>query len=239
MSESNLQMIGGEPVVTVGLISGVESASFSLKSEFVMGEGGRLAAGSYHARVGEDGSIEITGAADDRPMSLAEFRLTPLDPATSFVIRDVIIGINFHWRRNEDQEFRGSLMIKLDEERRLILINEISVEDYLSSVISSEMSESAHPELLKAHSVISRSWLLAQLTPFKEPRNTVPESDDNKLVRWYDREDHRDFDVCADDHCQRYQGITRQTSLSAKTAVGKTSGHVLVYHDRLCDARYS
>src|SRR5262245_61831609 len=149
-------MIAGEPVVSVGLISGVESASFSLKSEFVTGEGVRLNAGSYHARAGEGGRIEITGDADERVMSLAEFRLTPLDPATSFVICDVVIGISFHWRRNEDQEFRGSLGIKLDTERRLILINEISVEDYLSSVISSEMSESAHPELLKAHSVISR-----------------------------------------------------------------------------------
>jgi stage II sporulation protein D len=239
MSESKLQMIVGEPIVTVGLISGVESASFSLKSDFVTGEGVRLNAGSYHARAGEGGSIEITGDADERPMSLAEFRLTPLDPATSFIIRDVVIGISFHWRRNEDQEFRGALRIKLDTERRLILINEISVEDYLSSVISSEMSESAHPELLKAHSVISRSWLLAQLKPFKELRTRVPASDSKKLVRWYGREDHHDYDVCADDHCQRYQGITRQTSLAGKTAVGKTGGQVLVYHDQLCDARYS
>ncbi|MCI0662661.1 MAG: SpoIID/LytB domain-containing protein [Acidobacteria bacterium] len=239
MSESELQMIAGEPIVAVGLISGGESASFILKSEFVTGEGVRLDAGSYQARAKDGGRIEITGDADRHPMSLGEFRLTPLDPATSFIIRDVVIGISFHWRRNEDQEFRGSLRIKMDSERRLILINEITVEDYLSSVISSEMSESAHPELLKAHSVISRSWLLAQLKPFKEPRTRIPESDSKKLIRWYDREDHYDFDVCADDHCQRYQGITRQTSLAAKTAVGETQGQVLVYHDQLCDARYS
>src|SRR5262245_8274450 len=239
MSESKLQMIAGEPVVVVGLISGVESAGFILKSEFVVGEGVRLDAGSYQACAGGDGRIEITGDADGHARSFAEFRISPLDPASSFIIRDVVIGISFHWRRNEDQEFRGSLRIKLDSERRLILINEITVEDYLSSVISSEMSESAHPELLKAHSVISRSWLLAQLKPFKEPRTRVPESDSKKLIRWYDREDHNDFDVCADDHCQRYQGITRQTSVAAKTAVGETHGQVLVYHDQLCDARYS
>jgi len=232
-------MITGEPLVSVGLISGVESASFILKNVFVTREGIRLDAGSYRALADNGGLIKINGGSDKLSMSLPEFHLIPLDPASSFIIREVVIGIGFHWRRNEDQEFRGSLRIKLDATRRLILINEITVEDYLSSVISSEMSVSAHPELLKAHSVISRSWLLAQLEPFKKTSTGVPESDTNQYVRWYGREDHRDFDVCADDHCQRYQGITRQTSHAAKTSVHDTHGLVLVYRDQLCDARYS
>jgi stage II sporulation protein D len=238
LTEAKLQVIADEPVVSVGLISGVESASFVLKSEFISEDGVRFDAGSYKVQADDNGRIEVSSSGK-QPVSLAELRLIPLDPASSFIICDVVIGIQFHWRRNEDQEFRGSLSIRLNSEKRLILINDIRVEDYLSSVISSEMSVNAHPELLKAHSVISRSWLLAQLKPFKETRTGALESDTGQLIRWYGREDHDDFDVCADDHCQRYQGITRQTSPAAKTCVSETSGKVLVYDDQLCDARYS
>jgi stage II sporulation protein D len=234
-----MQIIAGEPSVSVGLISGVQRASFILKSEFVTGEGVRLDPGSYQARANDDGRIEITGKSGKQPLILAEIHLIPLDPAASFIIRDVVIGIEFHWRRNEDQEFTGALRINLDSENRLCLINEITVESYLSSVISSEMSVRAHPELLKAHSIISRSWLLAQLKPFKKARTSATRRETVQGIRWYDREDHSGFDVCADDHCQRYQGITRETSHAAKTAVGETHGQVLVYHGQLCDARYS
>ena len=131
--------------------------------------------------------------------------------------------MNFHWERQEVQRFLGDISI-IVEGRKLTLINVIPVEAYLESVISSEMSASASPEFLKAHAVISRSWLLAQID--KTRRIAAKGSEfqsftvsDKEIVRWYDREDHLHFDVCADDHCQRYQGITRQTSEHVKTAV--------------------
>lgn len=160
----------------------------------------------------------------------------------SFDLREVTIGINFHWERKEDQRFRGGLRI-IEENGHLIAINFLPLEDYLISVISSEMSASSSPELLRAHAVISRSWLLAQ----KEKEKKLRESGDyittiekeGERIRWYDREDHRNFDVCADDHCQRYQGITRAGTTTVEDAVNLTSGMVLMYGDDICDARYS
>ena len=164
-------------------------------------------------------------------------------PAASFELLNVTIGINFHWERKENQRFRGSLKI-IVEDLNLTAINIIRVEDYLTSVISSEMSATASPELLKAHAVISRSWLLAQIEKNKETAKapTVPPAftqTDEELIRWYDRQDHTRFDVCADDHCQRYQGITRASTRQAAEAVSATRGQVLTYHGKICDARFS
>lgn len=161
----------------------------------------------------------------------------------AFELLDVTIGINFHWERKEDQRFQGSLKI-IVENGKLTGINVIHVEDYLTSVISSEMSATASLELLKAHAVISRSWLLAQIQKNKE----ITEAQTNysaftqtetELIRWYDREDHTRFDVCADDHCQRYQGITRASTEIVKQAIEATRGQVLMSDSKICDARFS
>ena len=173
-----------------------------------------------------------------------ELLFEPVNEATdAFELLDVTIGINFHWERKEDQRFLGSLKI-IVENKKLTGINVIHVEDYLTSVISSEMSATASLELLEAHAVISRSWLLAQIHKNKEITETQTEysaftQTDEELIRWYDREDHTRFDVCADDHCQRYQGITRASTEIVKQAIAATRGQILMWEGNICDARFS
>jgi len=170
----------------------------------------------------------------------SEATLTPVDASTSaFTLDDITIGIGFHWERKERQSFLGSLRI-VKRAGGLTAVNDVSLEDYVLSVISSEMSASCPLELLKAHAVISRSWLLypkqtstaAVLPPAKT-------EDSHEILRWYGREAHPDFDVCADDHCQRYQGITKAFSDSASQAVHATQGELLLYAGVVCDARFS
>ena len=161
----------------------------------------------------------------------------------SFELNDVTIGIKFHWERKEDQVFKGSLKIIIENEK-LTAINILPLEDYLVSVISSEMSATSSSELLKAHAITSRSWLLAQTIKSKDlqdsgksyqPISETPE----EYIRWYDREDHLNFDVCGDDHCQRYQGITRQSTKLVEQAVDETRGLLLMDGENVCDARFS
>lgn len=169
---------------------------------------------------------------------------TPQNVETGhFDLHDVTIGVNFHWERKEEQSFRGSLRL-IAENGMLTAVNILPIEEYLLSVISSEMSATASLELLKAHAVISRSWLLAQieknktLTSEQTPYNPCTLTD-TELVKWYDREDHVNFDVCADDHCQRYQGITRESTATVRDAIKATWGQVLTHDGVLCDARFS
>ena len=168
-------------------------------------------------------------------------------PDAPFELIDVPIGIGFHWQRNENQLFSGQLRIIADQ-GKLIAINDIGLESYLKSVISSEMSANASEALLRAHAVVSRSWLLRQLHDVgKHPcgltsrtfSTDVDGQTVDELCCWHDREDHTLFDVCADDHCQRYQGLTRQTSPAVEAAVDATRGMVLTYGDEICDARFS
>ena len=173
-----------------------------------------------------------------------ELLFEPLNEATdAFELQDVTIGINFHWERKENQRFLGALKV-IVEDGKLTAIDVINVEDYLTSVISSEMSATASLELLKAHAVISRGWLLAQiqknkeLTETKAVYSTFTQTED-ELIRWYDREDHTRFDVCADDHCQRYQGITRASTEIVKQAIAATRGQVMMYAGKICDTRFS
>lgn len=174
-----------------------------------------------------------------------ELLFEPTSQDASFTLNDVVIGINFHWERKEDQEFQGALKLIVENDM-ITAINVIGVEDYLTSVISSEMSATASLPLLKAHAVISRSWLLAQIekskdiAASKQVYSTSTETED-ELIRWYDREDHINFDVCADDHCQRYQGITRAFSNIeiVKQAIDETRGEVLTSDNKICDARFS
>jgi stage II sporulation protein D len=169
--------------------------------------------------------------------------LSPADEGmTSFTLHSVIIGVNFHWERTEDQIFRGKLRLII-ENNKITVVNILSIEDYLVSVISSEMSANSSEELLKAHAVISRGWLLAQiekhsiLSKEAERYNSSIITED-EVVRWYDREDHNNYIVCADDHCQRYQGITRASTSSVEKAVSVTSGEVLTFDGSICDTRY-
>lgn len=173
-----------------------------------------------------------------------ELRFEPVDALSgSFEIRNVTIGINFHWERKEHQRFQGAFHVIVENDK-LTGINVIGVEDYLISVISSEMSATASLELLKAHAVISRSWLLAQMEKNKtladkQDTYTTCTQTDEELIKWYDREDHLHFDVCADDHCQRYQGITRASTETVREAVAATRGQLLMYDGKICDARFS
>ena len=172
-----------------------------------------------------------------------ELSFVPKNAQASFSLHDVTIGIDFHWERKEVQTFRGALRLVVEADK-VCAINLLPVEEYLTSVISSEMKATASDELLKAHAVISRSWLLAQM----ERRNNLKKAGENffsfvkkddELIKWYDREDHTIFDVCADDHCQRYQGITRAVERKAAAAVEATRGQVLVFDGDICDARFS
>ena len=172
-----------------------------------------------------------------------ELTFTPQEEQNSFSLYDVTIGLNFHWERQETQTFLGTLKLMVDE-GKIVAINILPVEDYLTSVISSEMSANSSLELLKAHAVVSRSWLFAQI----EKRKAMSGKDEGffsfiktkeEYIRWYDREDHTIFDVCADDHCQRYQGITKATNSTVAEAVKATRGRLLMYDKKICDARYS
>ena len=172
-----------------------------------------------------------------------ELTFTPQDDQNSFSLYDVTIGLNYHWERQETQVFSGTLKLVVDEEK-IVAINILPVEEYLTSVISSEMNANSSLELLKAHAVVSRSWLFAQI----EKRKALSGKDEGffsftktkeEYIRWYDREDHTIFDVCADDHCQRYQGITKATNATVAEAVKATRGRLLMYDKTICDARYS
>ena len=223
-----------QPVVKVGIMN-EPAIKFRFSADYRCGE--KLVSGEQSAEVC-DGKVKWNGEL----YPTVEF--TPCDMANSyFELYDVTIGVNFHWERKENQSFRGSLRL-IVENGKLTAVNILPVEEYLLSVISSEMSATASLELLKAHAVISRSWLLSQIEKNKEltASDTKYEPStvtDTEIVRWYDREDHVNFDVCADDHCQRYQGITRESTQKVREAIGATFGQVLMYGGKLCDARFS
>lgn len=223
-----------EPKVEVGIL-------FEPQIEFVL-------LGTYQLN-GEELSGKQTATFNDgkilwKGRLYDELLFVPTNEQTdSFDLIDVTIGINFHWERKEDQRFLGALKI-IVEGKKLTGINVIAIEDYLTSVISSEMSATASLELLKAHAVISRSWLLAQIQKTKEIADTHSNysaytETEEELIRWYDREDHTRFDVCADDHCQRYQGITRASTEIVEQAIAATRGQVLTSDGKICDARFS
>ena len=224
-----------EPKVSIGILWNKE-ISFALNNRYTCD--GKEITGDNSVSL-QDGKILWNGNLYD------ELSFEPSDNNAAFTLKDVVIGINFHWERKEDQQFQGALKLIVRNEL-ITAINLINVEDYLTSVISSEMSATASLELLKAHAVISRSWLLAQIEKnkeiiaSKEKYSTFTETED-ELIRWYDREDHTDFDVCADDHCQRYQGITRASAniQTVKQAIEETRGQVLESENKICDARFS
>jgi len=230
-----------EPEISVGIVSG-SGLTVTLNGDFLSSDSGKQVSGRYTAVAGNDGLILKSEAETIR--TGYEFTFTPPSFGDcSFTLHAVTIGVNFHWQRDEDQTFRGNLKFVL-RGGQVTAINILPVEEYLVSVISSEMSATSSGELLKAHAVISRSWLLAQidktlrLSSAGEKYRTSFVTD-SEITRWYDREDHKEFDVCADDHCQRYQGITRASTKTVEAAVRETGGEVLMYKDFICDARYS
>lgn len=223
-----------EPKVQVGILSEPQIEFILLNSYHIKGK--EITGRQVVTYV--DGQIRWQGHLYD------ELLFEPMhEESDAFELLNVTIGINFHWERKEDQRFMGALKIIVENEK-LTGINVIHVEDYLTSVISSEMSATASLELLKAHAVISRSWLLAQI--YKNKAITASQSlysaftqTDQEIIRWYDREDHTHFDVCADDHCQRYQGITRASTEMVRQAIAATRGQVLMWEGNICDARFS
>ena len=226
--------MGNVPQVKVGIMN-EPVIDFVLNSEYKVD--GMVQSGSQRAECC-DGKVLWNGK------TYGELLFEPQDVANgSFTLVGVTIGVNFHWERKENQSFRGALKL-IVEHGKLTTVNILSVEEYLLSVISSEMSATASLELLKAHAVISRSWLLAQIDKNKklaqsDTQYQTTEQSDDEYIRWYDREDHVNFDVCADDHCQRYQGITRESTDTVRQAIDATFGQVLTYDGELCDARFS
>jgi len=222
-----------EPTVQVGIVS-AEKITFSLNKEY--SAKGETLEGKQEVEFCE-GGILWNGA------QYRELVFKPVAQGASFSISDVTIGREFHWERKQTQTFLGSLKLVVEADK-ICAINELPVESYLASVISSEMSPSASIELLKAHAVISRSWLLAQMMKRAERSEEKGAffsfvKKDDELIRWYDREDHTIFDVCADDHCQRYQGITNASKPNVVEALRATRGQTLMYDDEICDARFS
>jgi len=230
METSNIKK---EPIVSVGIVS-ASKLCFSLNAPYTVCSLEQC--GKQVVELSEGRILWENNFYD-------ELLFEPNDTQSSFTLEDVTIGVNFHWERKEAQTFLGKLRF-IVENNNICAINELPVETYLISVISSEMRATSSLELLKAHAVISRSWLLAQMEQRKaENSNAVKQPSlfktDNDIVRWYDREDHKHFDVCADDHCQRYQGITKAANKHVVEAIKQTAGEILTSRGEICDARYS
>lgn len=232
-ASSTLYNKGKQPDVTVGIVS-AQKIHFSLNKPYLAK--GEKVLGEQVVEFSEGGVLWNGN-------QYSQLTFHPQSADASFSLSGVTIGVNFHWERKETQTFLGTLRFVVESDK-IVAINELPVEKYLESVISSEMSATSSLELLKAHAVISRSWLLAQM----KKRREVAESGNNffsftkkedTLIRWYDRDDHTLFDVCADDHCQRYQGITKETSPHVAEAIRQTKGQILMDGEEICDARFS
>ncbi len=219
-----------QPTISVGILRS-KVIRFTLHGDFRINGNGSVVTGDQTVSV-QDGKILYNNDLHD------EIIFSPSSSTDSFDLLDVVIGIHFHWERKETQRFNGSLkFIVIDDEVQAI--NIVPTEDYLTSVISSEMSATSSLELLKAHAVISRSWLLNKLEN-KETESHAASMvvTDERIIRWYDHQDHTLFDVCADDHCQRYQGITKASTQAVREAIKATFGEVLTYDGKICDARF-
>ncbi len=228
-------MIYQEPEIKVALLRGYKEARIALGGRFFLSDGHALE-GSLEVAV-DQGKISLVDSSGKEIIRQKEILLVPED-RVSFTVSDVKIGIDFHWQRNQEQSFRGNLFFSACSSSSFNLINGIFLEDYLESVISSEMSAAAPLEFLKAQAVVARSWLVSMLAKKKTVRNLPESKNENEIIVWQDVNDHEGFDVCADDHCQRYQGITRIISNNVHQAVENTRGLFLVHSGEICDARY-
>ncbi len=222
-----------EPQIKVGVMQQSE-INFRLNENYTLQENGKIYCGEQQVKICNNKII-----FDHTVVETLHF--IPSNPSSAtFFLCDVTIGKQFHWERKENQKFKGELHF-IVEDNKITAINNVLLEDYLISVISSEMSANSGLELLKSHAVISRSWLIAQVLKNKEIATSYQSvyKTESEYIRWYDREDHTNFDVCADDHCQRYQGITRQSSPKVEEAIKATYGLVLMHNNTVCDARFS
>ena len=231
-----------EPTITVGIVDGQTELTGRLDGNF-RGERSGLLSGRFSAKV-DAGTIVLRDGSDRELIRAPLIKLAAADNST-FRLPNVTIGNRFHWERTEDQTFQGDLILRLCEDGTITAINEIPLEDYLTSVISSEMNGAApdgisegprHP-VPKLASGGARSKERSKERP--PVRHGRAHEKEGEVIRWYDREDHDLFDVCADDHCQRYQGITKIVSEQAEEAVRETRGRVITYQGEICDARYS
>jgi SpoIID/LytB domain protein len=224
--------------ITVGIMDQQSEVAGRLNGNFQVDAIGPLS-GRFSASL-DAGGIVLSDEAGRKIQGLPFVMLTAQGKST-FSLSNVTIGNRFHWERREDQTFQGNLILRPAKGGTICAINEIALEEYLESVISSEMNAEAPKEFLKAHGMISRSWLLASLNRKKKPAersNTEAKTVNEEIIRWYDREDHDLFDVCADDHCQRYQGVTKIISSQVEDAVRETSGRVIAFRNEICDTRY-
>ena len=197
-------MIDCEPKIKVALLQNSPEARLKLEGSFYLSDG-RAITGEFSVRAA-NGQILLTDSGGGEIIRQKEILLTPDASSTIyFTVLNVKIGIDFHWQRVQEQSFRGALLLSCHSETTFNLINIISLEEYLASVISSEMAASAPLAFLKAQAITARSWLVAMLTK-KESIRTLPQQKEDEILIWQDVNDHQDFDVCADDHCQRYQG---------------------------------
>jgi len=244
IEEKLIRKMRNQPQVSVGIMH-ADKVDFTLNNKYrlirkngIINSKGPVYEGNLSVAM-QDGKLLFDGHL------CTDLLFEPVEEMSTgtFWLRDVVIGVNFHWERKEDQMFEGNLKF-IVENGQVCPINILGVEDYLTSVISSEMSATANENLLKAHAVISRSWLLAQMEHSekeKQPSYTLKENEEHgckELIKWYDRDDHHNFDVCADDHCQRYQGLTRASTETVKKAIDATWGEILSYDGHICDARF-
>jgi stage II sporulation protein D len=246
--------VKNQPKITVGLMDRQTEVSGLLDGNF-RGDSFGPVSGRFSAKA-DAGMIVLMDEAHRKIYRSPSIRLTPRGSSTlqphpgektrsgqAFSLFNVTIGNRFHWERTEDQTFQGDLILRLRDNKTIAAINEIPLEDYLASVISSEMSGAAPLEFLKTHAILSRSWLLAALGRQKKtggisgPAAKINEREE-EVILWYDREEHDLFDVCADDHCQRYQGIAKIVG-QAEEAVRETCGRAITWQGEICDARYS
>ena len=230
-------MLSSEPEIKVALLQNYKEARLNLKGRFLFPDK-RTMTGHIIVRV-ENGKVVLY---DPYGMERASGKALILsaDNKAIFTVSDVKIGIDFHWQRSQQQSFHGNVILSVSSASSFNLINEIALEDYLVSVISSEMSATAPLEFLKAQAIVARSWLVSMLERKKKDPGATRETplNENEIIIWHDVNDHEGFDVCADDHCQRYQGITKVISYNVQNAIEATRGLFLVSGEEICDARY-
>ncbi len=226
------EMPNGEPTLRIGLAPACEAPRFFLCGRYDAG-GTSLGPGWCVARA-RNGEVVVEWQ-ETTVHARSPLILTPLLPSCSFTIADVPVGEGFHWAHREDLTWAGALELLHDGSGALVPVNHIGLEAYLESVVSSEMNPAAPPAFLEAHAVVARSWTLAQLAR-RESTPHPPLGVD--IWQWWDRKGHELFDFCADDHCQRYHGLTRRTP-EVVSAVQRTRGLVLMADSLVVDARFS
>jgi SpoIID/LytB domain protein len=230
-----------EPLISVGILTD-KKVTFELYGDYKTSVTAKYINGRFSAEIVNEQIV--CKSSNEKLSSKDELIFSPKDSTIdTFLIRNVTIGVKFHWERKEKERFSGLLKLKKDK-NKIAVINILPIEKYLTSVISSEMSAKSSLQLLKAHAIVSRSWLLAQIEKSKSLKKAKSKYSSsyetaNEHIKWYDREDHELFDVCADDHCQRYQGVTKIFTEIARNAVTQTRGIVLMSNNKICDARYS